>query len=159
LILIPLPVPFPQGRDFVTLYKHSNRILSTTLPQCGCPMWINLPNLSTGPLSYPQNLWISSLMLWTIFRVPTGSHAYRLWINLWIRGAKTVDKPVEKSVENSSLWISRDLSTIHPQEHATYPQFRPQPRGRVFGLSMADSAGYPHIHRPYYYYYSNRYMV
>jgi hypothetical protein len=74
-----------------------------------------------------------------------------LWIKLWIRGVKSVDKAVDNSVENSGLWISRDLSTIYPQVAATYPQFCPQRRGEVFGSSKADFAGYPHIHRPYYY--------
>jgi hypothetical protein len=93
------------------------------------------------------------------FSVAGGSGDRELWINLWIRGVESVDKPVENSVENSTLWISRDLSTVCPQELATYPQFCPQPRGWVFGLSKADFGGYPHIHRPYYYYYSNKYMV
>jgi hypothetical protein len=82
-----------------------------------------------------------------------------LWINLWIRGVKSVDKPVENSVENSSLWISGHLSTICPQEVAAYPQIYPQSRVGVFGLSKAGFAGYPHIHSPYYYYCSNKYMV
>jgi hypothetical protein len=82
-----------------------------------------------------------------------------LWINLWIRGVKSVDKPVENSVENSSLWISGHLSTFCPQEVAAYPQIYPQSRVGVFGLSKAGFAGYPHIHSPYYYYYSNKYMV
>jgi hypothetical protein len=72
-----------------------------------------------------------------------------LWINLWIRGVKSVDKPVENSVEDPCLWINGDLSTICPQGSSTYPQFYPQPQGRVFGLSKVDFAGYPHIHRPY----------
>jgi hypothetical protein len=38
-----------------------------------------------------------------------------LWINLWITGVKTVDKPVEKIVENCGLWITCHLSTIRPQ--------------------------------------------
>ena len=66
-----------------------------------------------------------------------------------------MDKLVDNPVENSSLWISRDLSTFRPQGSATYPQVRPQPRGRVFGLGKIEMAGYPHIHSPYYYYYSN----
>jgi hypothetical protein len=49
-----------------------------------------------------------------------------LWIKLWIRGVKTVDKAVDKIVDNSTLWITRDLSTIRPQEIAGYPQFYPQ---------------------------------
>jgi hypothetical protein len=68
-----------------------------------------------------------------------------------------VDKPVDRIVDNSILWITRHLSTIYPQEIAGYPHFYPQDRGREFGLGMADFWGYPHIHRPYYYYYSNRY--
>src|SRR5215218_2069575 len=66
---------------------------------------------------------------------------------------------VDKIVDNSTLWISRHLSTIHPQENAGYPHFCPQARGRLFGLGKADFSSYTHIHRPYYYYYSNRYMV
>jgi hypothetical protein len=88
-----------------------------------------------------------------------GSRGDGLWINLWITGVKSVGKPVDNSVENSVLWINHDLSTFRPQEIATYPQFCPQPGGRVLGLSKANFAGYPHIHSPYYYYYSNKYMV
>ena len=61
-----------------------------------------------------------------------------------------MDKVVDKIVDNSSLWITRELSTICPQEIVGYPQFYPQARGRGFGLGMADFSGYPHIHRPYY---------
>jgi flavodoxin len=81
-----------------------------------------------------------------------------LWINLWIRGVKPVDKSVDKIVDNSSLWITRHLSTICPQENAGYPQFLPQARLAVIGLGKTDFGGYPHIHRPYYYYYSNKDM-
>src|SRR5918993_245049 len=64
------------------------------------------------------------------------------------------------SVDNSSiLWITRHLSTIHPQEIAGYPHFYPQPAVRLFGLGKAVFSSYTHIHRPYYYYCSNRYMV
>jgi hypothetical protein len=49
-----------------------------------------------------------------------------LWIKLWIRGVKTVDKAVDKIVDNSTLWISRELSTTYPQKIAGYPQFYPQ---------------------------------
>ena len=73
-----------------------------------------------------------------------------LWINLWIRGVKTVDKVVDKNVDNSGLWITRGLSTICPQEILGYPHFYPQAGGQVFGLGMVDFSGYPHIHRPYY---------
>jgi hypothetical protein len=62
-----------------------------------------------------------------------------------------VDKPVERTVDNFSLWITRHLSTIYPQESGTYPQFCPQARRQVFGLGKEDLVGYPHIHRPYYY--------
>jgi hypothetical protein len=79
--------------------------------------------------------------------------------NLWIRGVKPVDKPVDRNVDNSNLWITRELSTGCPQEIAGYPQFCPQARGRLFGLGKAHFPSYTHIHRPYYYYYSNRYMV
>src|SRR5215213_8938154 len=79
--------------------------------------------------------------------------------NLWIRGVKSVDKPVDRIVDNFSLWITRYLPTIHPQEIVSYPHFYPQVRGRLFGLGKAFFSSYTHIHRPYYYYYSNRYMV
>jgi hypothetical protein len=70
-----------------------------------------------------------------------------------------VDKPVDNFVDNSKLWITRELSTFHPQVSAGYPQIRPQARGCLFGLDKAYSGAYPHIHRPYYYYYSNKYKV
>src|ERR671912_466203 len=82
-----------------------------------------------------------------------------LWTNLWIRGVKSVDKPVDRIVDNSSLWITRHLSTIHPQEIGGYPHFYPQAGARLFGLGKAIFSSYTHIHRPYYYYCSNRYMV
>jgi hypothetical protein len=75
-----------------------------------------------------------------------------LWINLWITGVKSVEKPVDKPVDNSGLWITRHLSTICPQAAATYPQFFPQAGMQVFGLGKEDFGGYPHIHSPYYYY-------
>ena len=92
-----------------------------------------------------------STVLWAFFGGAGGVRRRGLWINLWIRGVKSVDKPVENSVENSGLWISDDLSTFYPQGIATYPQICPQRLGQVFGLSKVDFAGYPHIHRPYYY--------
>jgi hypothetical protein len=70
-----------------------------------------------------------------------------------------VDKPVDRNVDNSKLWITRHLSTICPQESAGYPHFYPQAGGRPIGLGKADFSSYTHIHRPYYYYYSNKYMV
>jgi hypothetical protein len=82
-----------------------------------------------------------------------------LWINLWIRGVKPVDKPVDNFVDNSDLWISPELSTICPQETVGYPHFCPQAGRWIFGLGKVLFGGYPHIHRPYYYYYSNKYMV
>ena len=82
-----------------------------------------------------------------------------LWTNLWIRGIKAVDKLVDRIVDNSFLWIIRNLSTICPQETGGYPRFYPQTAGRLFGLDKVLFCGYPHTHRPYYYYYSNRYMV
>jgi hypothetical protein len=88
-----------------------------------------------------------------------GPRGAGLWIKLWIRGVKSVDKVVDNSVDNPGLWITRELSTIHPQESGTYPQIRPQARGRFFGLGKTELAGCPHIHRPYYYYYSNTLMV
>jgi hypothetical protein len=85
--------------------------------------------------------------------------AYALWINLWIRGVKSVDKPVDNFVDKSSLWITRALSTFLPQEIAGYPQFHPQPCQGVFGVGKADREVIHTVHRPYYYYYSNRLMV
>jgi hypothetical protein len=82
-----------------------------------------------------------------------------LWIKLWIRGVKAVDKVVDDFVDNFFLWISRRLSTIYPQAFWTYPHFCPQARLPVFTLPKPNTGGYPHIHRPYYYYYSNKYMV
>jgi hypothetical protein len=82
-----------------------------------------------------------------------------LWIKLWIRGVKAVDKAVDNFVDNFALWITRHLSTICPQEIRGYPHFCPQGGVLVFGLGKRVSGGYPHIHRPYYYYYSNKYMV
>jgi hypothetical protein len=70
---------------------------------------------------------------------------------LFIRGVKSVDKPVDNCVDNSGLWISGDISTIYPRGPGTYPQFCPHPRGGIFGLGKADFAVYPHFHRPYYY--------
>jgi hypothetical protein len=70
-------LPSLQGRGFVTLYKRSNHILSTILPQEGRSVWINSAGTSTGSGNYPQNLWI-------IPRVLLGS------------GAGLVDKFVDK---------------------------------------------------------------
>ena len=70
-----------------------------------------------------------------------------------------MDKSVDNFVDNASLWITRELSTFYPQEIGGYPHFYPQLRGLELGLGKADFAAYPHIHRPYYYYYSNKYMV
>jgi hypothetical protein len=70
-----------------------------------------------------------------------------------------VDKPVDNFADNPSLWITRELSTSYPQAAGGYPHFCPQLRGKESGLSKADFAAYPHIHRPYCYYYSNKYMV
>jgi hypothetical protein len=106
------------------------------------------PELSTDSRSYPQKLWITSLRCGKV----CGGGALGLWINLWITGVESVDKPVERTVDNFRLWITRHLSTIYPQESGTYPQFCPQARCQVFGLNKEDLAGYPHIHRPYYYY-------
>jgi hypothetical protein len=87
------------------------------------------------------------------------SFGYGLWIKLWITGAKPVDKPVEIFVDNSGLWISRDLSTFLPQENAGYPQFYPQLNGLVLGLSKVNRTFIHTVHRPYYYYYSNNLRV
>jgi hypothetical protein len=105
-------------------------------------------DLSTGSVDNHRFLWISRA-----FQVV---HKYTnricLWINLWIKGVKAVDKSVDNFVDNFTLWITRDLSTICPQENAGYPQFLPQAAPGVMGLGKVDFCGYPHIHRPYYYY-------
>ena len=128
-------------------------------------LWITHPDLSTEPRTYPHNLWIS-LLNWGQnywFCAMLGRYMsvwlYSLWINLWIRGVKSVDKSVDNFVENLILWITRELSTFCQQRTGGYPHFYPQPRWLDFGLSKADFLAYSHIHRPYYYYYSNRYMV
>jgi hypothetical protein len=159
LISIPPVAPPLQGGEFVTHSKNTNRNLSTVCPQVDRALGTKLSefihrfgHLSTEAVDKCPNLWTSG---WAASR----SRGRGLWINLWITGVKSVDKPVGNSVDNSNLWITRELSTICPQGSASYPQFCPQPRGRAFGLSMADFAAYPHIHRPYYYYYSNKLMV
>ena len=52
-----------------------------------------------------------------------------LWINLWITGVKSVDKPVDRTVDNSSLWITRHLSTIYPQDAGLIHNFIHRPGG------------------------------
>jgi hypothetical protein len=74
-----------------------------------------------------------------------------LWITLWIRGVKAVDKAVDNFVDNSMLWITRRLSTICPQDFETYPHFCPQGDGRVFGVGKPNAKVIHTIHRPYYY--------
>src|SRR3990170_6042228 len=106
-----------------------------------------VPDPSTDSRGYPQKLWITCSRCGQV----AGCGVRGLWINLWITGVKSVDKPVEKTVDNFRLWITRHLSTIYPQVRGTYPQFSPQARGRVFGLGKEDFGGYPHFHRPYYY--------
>ena len=70
-----------------------------------------------------------------------------------------MDNSVEIFVDNSGLWITRELSTVFPQDSEVYPQFYPQLSCRVLGVAKGNPTGYPHIHKPYYYYYSNRLMV
>jgi hypothetical protein len=115
----------------------------------------NFWQLSTESVDNLGCLWINK----------ASSEAYKnttrnnLWINLWIRGVKSVDKPVDNFVDNFGLWISPELSTICPQESDGYPHFCPQAARWLFGLGKVLCGDYPHIHRPYYYYYSNKYMV
>jgi hypothetical protein len=104
----------------------------------------NLSELSTASVD-------NSLRLWTSDGLAVSGPRQRLWINLWITGAKSVDKPVKKTVENWRLWITRGLSTSRPQESRTYPQILPQPRQRFSGLGKDNLRDYPHIHSPYYY--------
>jgi hypothetical protein len=82
-----------------------------------------------------------------------------LWINLWIKGVKSVDKLVDKNVDNFWLWISPDLSTFLPQEFAAYPRFCPQLIRRVSCIGKRICGLIHTIHRPYYYYYSKNLMV
>ena len=105
-------------------------------------------DLSTGSGDKSHLLWIS-----TAFS-EAHKHIRRiyLWINLWIRGVKAVDNSVDRNVDKSGLWITRDLSTICPQETGGYPQFLPQALRTVLRIDRTDFRGYPHIHRPYYYY-------
>jgi hypothetical protein len=77
-----------------------------------------------------------------------------LWINLWIKGVKSVDKPVEDFVDNLRLWISHELSTFLPQDKVIYPQFYPQLIDPMLGLGKGNRDFVHSIHRPYYYYYS-----
>ena len=70
-----------------------------------------------------------------------------------------MDKSVDNFVDNSRLWITHELSTFLPQEIGSYPHFRPQPRRCVLGLGKANHEVIHTVHRPYYYYYSNRVMV
>jgi hypothetical protein len=129
------------------LEKHLTRILSTGHPQANVEMWTtgvrSIHRLAGLSAEVVDN---SSVMGKSRCHLRTG-----LWINLWITGVKNVEEAVEKTVENPSLWINGELSTIRPQGSATYPQFSPQARWWVFGLSRKDPAGYPHIHSPYYY--------
>src|SRR5215217_7674557 len=115
-------------------------------------------NLSTGrrrPVDKSSETFHSLAYLSTV----SVDNSSSLWIKMWIRGVKPVDKVVDRIVDNSSLWITRHLSTNHPQEISGYPHFCPQVRGRLFSLGKAIFSSYTHIHRPYYYYCSNRYMV
>src|ERR687897_770022 len=79
------------------------------------------------------------------------------------KSSETVHSLVHLSTEivdnSSKLWITRHLSTIHPQEIRGYPHYYPQAGWRPSGLGKAVFSSYTHIHRPYYYYCSNRYMV
>ena len=70
-----------------------------------------------------------------------------------------MDKPVDDFVDNSGLWISRELSTFLPQGTADYPQFCPQLDGLVLGLGKGNTEFVHTIHRPYYYYYSKNLKV
>ena len=159
MISIPPVAPPLQGGEFVTHSKNTNRNLSTVCPQVDLALGTKLSefihrfgHLSTASVD-------KCLTLWTSSRAASRSRGRGLWINLWITGVETVDKPVGNSVDNSNLWITRELSTFYQQGTGGYPHFCPQLRGLEFSLSKADFAAYPHIHRPYYYYYSNRLMV
>ena len=72
-----------------------------------------------------------------------------LWITLWIRGVKAVDNPVDKNVDKSGLWITRELSTGYPQGGGSYPQIYPQAPWLVSRLSKGISRVIHTIHSPY----------
>ena len=83
---------------------------------------------------------------------------YGLWINLWIKGVKSVDKPVENFVDNSGLWISRE-DPHSSTGNAIIHNFGPQLDGLVLGLGKGNTEFVHTIHRPYYYYYSKNLKV
>jgi hypothetical protein len=148
------------------LDKHTSLKLSTGRPQSLPQCVENLPSLACEDTYLStKNCGYIGQVVDNCGRFRPGSHTfmrfkrYNLWTNLWIRGVKSVDKPVDRIVENLILWITRELSTSYPQGSASYPQICPQPRRQVFGLGKRDSSSYPHIHSPYYYYYSNKYRV
>src|SRR5215210_8520516 len=103
-------------------------------------LWATDPTPSAERGTYPQILWISAPnceQKYQEYRIWCGYIVilrYGLWINLWITGVKSVDKPVEDFVDNLGLWISRELSTFLPQENASCPHFCPQYDGLVYGL-------------------------
>ena len=123
-----------KGTNFVTKHKPTSQELSTSYPQPIDVSWITRQFLSTATATYPQNLWITSAVCGKQYmkdRIWTGhmtTWRCSLWINLWIRGVKSVDKPVDSFVDNLSLWISQELSTFCPQEFTSYPRFCPQAR-------------------------------
>src|SRR5215210_2472757 len=128
-------------------------------------LWATDPTPSAERGTYPQKLWISApncgqkYQKYRIWRKCIAILRYMLWINLWITGVKSVDKPVEDYVDNSRLWINCRLSTFLPQEKAGYPQFYPQPRLWVLGLGKGDPDFIHTVHRAYYYYYSKNLMI
>lgn len=67
-----------------------------------------------------------------------------------------MDNSVDNFVDKLWLWITHELSTIYPQDIASYPQFCPQVGEDVFGLGKGNFGVIHTIHSPYYYYYSNR---
>ena len=161
--------PSLQGREIATPQKHISLELSTPFPQVeASPVDNPSPRSRHNRVLIHNSLRLStdsvdnSGYLWTN---KASSRPYKsrmrstLWINLWIRGVKPVDNFVDNFVDKSCLWITRDLSTICPQETGGYPHFCPQAALGLFGLGKAHFGGYPHIHRPYYYYYSNKDMV
>jgi hypothetical protein len=150
LTLAPSLDPSLQGRDFVTPKKHLTRILSTACLQVGVQMWINRAEFIHRFAELSTTSVDNSLRLWTGGALKVGGPGLRLWINLWRTGAESVDKHVDKPVENWGMWINRGLSTSRPQECRIYPHILPQPRQRVFGLGKEELGDYPHIHSPYY---------
>jgi hypothetical protein len=61
-----------------------------------------------------------------------------------------VDKPVDKNVDKSKVWISRLVIHTLSTGKSRLSTFLSTADLRVLGLGMRGLGGYPHIHSPYY---------